>query len=456
MKKIIPDAVMDEAACLQMLSSVDYDMDRRPEFKHAFEHSLGVAKMCLSSPENGMRGLALAALLSYDIQQLVRMQHERWIREQHGAFSFGDLDMSPEECIPLAVGDCGGQGPYGYQNSEQYRLGKPSMFISMIVANSHDVLYDICSQNRVSNILYAEVKGGSLENWHTVLAHSGMDSIAERINLLKEGEVPLYGDTAALGTGCWAPFNGRYRSLERYIKYSKLLKRSQHPDAGKIMALSRQQWVYQDYNITHSDLVAYWKLSIDSDGIRQTKPRTRHTYKVVMDERLLSGDSILKGLDICGDCHGLLADKISNAQYSVTSAIELSPSVANASSVQWASLLVQVANWCSELQVCSTCAALIGNRLDEMAYRVLVELMKNEPKTSAKDFLAEHFITRDQAELSFNPAPISADDIIIEARAGTGFAIIKLVQPGDEYSTFLVDCANIPCLQALDTHVSWS
>ncbi|RNJ60410.1 hypothetical protein D7B24_008101 [Verticillium nonalfalfae] len=102
MKKIIPDAVMDEAACLQMLSSVDYDMDRRPEFKYAFEHSLGVAKMCLLSPENGMRGLALAALLSYDIQQLVRMQHERWIREQHGAFSFGDIEMSPEECIRLA------------------------------------------------------------------------------------------------------------------------------------------------------------------------------------------------------------------------------------------------------------------------------------------------------------------------------------------------------------------
>lgn len=273
-KKVIAKADHDAVGALHMMSTVDYDFDRNPATKAGFDHTMMVAATCAENPtHHGLRGAALAALFSFDIQKVVRKTQEKWLIEKKGAYNFGTRDVDPRDWVAGAVGDCAGLSPFGYLSCLDYARGKVAMFLAMAMANSHDILFDICSQNRMSSVLYAAATGSAMQDMHSVFLQTVMDEVARRVSGLRRDEPALYGDSAALCTCAWAPFNGRYRTWERFIKYHRLLEAAEDPKHSVVLDYSTRQIVFKDYNIDADDVVKLWEATAATTIQKETQPR---------------------------------------------------------------------------------------------------------------------------------------------------------------------------------------
>ncbi|KAH7303538.1 hypothetical protein B0I35DRAFT_455154 [Stachybotrys elegans] len=346
MKKVVAEEHHDDAGAIHMISSVDYDFDRNPVTKAGFEKAIEISARCVTSTDVSLRGAALAALFSFDIQKLAWETQEEWLQLNEGSFTLGPSDISPDDWITGAVGDCGGLSPFGYQSALAYSRGRDTMFLAMVLGNSHDVLYDICCQSRMNSIIYAAAHGGAMRDLHTVFTRTCLDEVARRVQRLPDGERPLYGDSSAIGTGTWIAFNGRYRAWERF-------------DPADL---------FKNYDIDTGDIVRLWEATIDSRADWPKESRSIHAYLLPFAFDAELGPSFVDFPTLCRGCNESLAQFKAQSKPEVRSGVELSPAVLENPGVIWAATISLLARWATQQVCCDVCAVKIGLWGDEVAY----------------------------------------------------------------------------------------
>jgi hypothetical protein len=395
-KKIISRADASDCASLQMLSTVDYDFDLNEANKSGFKRAIDVARNALKLKHDQssapLIGATLAAMLSFDLQKEVRQIQQGWCVGKYGATSLGPDDIAPADWVPATVADCAGLCPFGYQSEAKYLKSKTGMFAAMMLANTHDLVYDIGSSNRMSSVMYTHAAGLAKEDLHCIFVRTAVDQIADRVSLLTADEPPLYGDSALLVTAAWAPFNGRYRTWERLVKYHRQLTQSSHAKAKLVLAHSQKDLVLNNLDFTSESAESLWQRALDPSSLTHLQPRRTKHYATQATSA--SWDSILHAPgvpppDLCRSCQCSFTSMIDSTPITISSPTPLPPEVTKSPALGTAARIALAGRWAITPECCATCSAHLGHWADRVAYLVLVPLMHSEPVLSPAMWLLE-------------------------------------------------------------------
>ncbi|KAL4981894.1 cytochrome P450 [Aspergillus falconensis] len=395
-KKIITREDAPDCAALQMLSTVDYDFDLNEANNTGFKRAIDVARKALKLKDDRnsapLTGATLAAMLSFDLQKEVRRVQQAWCVGKYGATSLGPADIAPGDWVSGTVADCAGLCPFGYQGEAEYIKSKTGMFVAMLLANTHDLLYDIGSSNRMSSVMYAHAAGLAKDDLHCLFVRTAVDQIAHRVSLLTADETPLYGDSALLVTAAWAPFNGRYRTWERVVKYHRQLTQSTHAKAKLVLKRSQKDLVLNNLDFNSDSAENLWRRALDPSSLAHVQPRRTKLYAA--QATLISWDSVLQAPgvpapDLCEPCQRSFTAMIDSAPVTISSAIPLAPEITNSAALGAAARIALAGRWAMTPECCATCSAEMGHWADQAAYIVLVPLMQSEPVLSPAMWLLE-------------------------------------------------------------------
>ncbi|KAK9688124.1 hypothetical protein K7432_014509 [Basidiobolus ranarum] len=387
-KKIVHRDDSDICAKMQLLSTVDYDYDLSPESKDGFSSALRVAgNLFVADTSDAMGRAASAALISMDLQAQVRDVQNSWLlheKKQRVYMTGGNI--SPGDWYDATVADCAGLCPFGYEGTERHETSRPGMFIAMVLANSYDVVYDIGCSNRMSSITYAYEKSRVMVDKLLTLVDTEMEAIADRVCHSESDIVPLYGDSAALVTGAWAPFNCRYRSWERYVKYIRQQRSTIMHVENIDECLGRDNAV--DSTVSNCDsLKNRWIKMIDT-GVETVNKHRSEITSVSWPMMTPWTENIPLPL-LCTQCAPQLNAVVFCGEREV---LLIPPAVGmckDSSAVFRAAGLRDMAMWAAGSGACDLCAVRVSQWIDEASHIVLVDLMKSEPRLNSQHWLAE-------------------------------------------------------------------
>lgn len=175
-------------------------------------------------------------------------------------------------------GDSAALTPYGHIPEAEYDPSQSGQFTPVLVANLHDILCEHGASNRMSGMMYTA--GAGLAEPDIAVAYSiGMlDAIARRIRDLPDRSDILFGDSVYMVTFSWAPFNTRYRSWERFVKYTRLLQASFSPQAPRILDLSRRGKVLAVDDKSLETIRDAWAAAMDQSSSSKLWTRVTQGY----------------------------------------------------------------------------------------------------------------------------------------------------------------------------------
>lgn len=384
-----------------MLSTVDYDFDLNEANNSGFAHAIGAARKGLKGLKDPraapLTGATLAAMLSFDLQKEVRNIQQAWCKGKSGASNLGPADIAPADWVCGTVEDCAGLCPFGYQGEEEYIKSKTGMFAAMVLANTHDLMYDIGSSNRMSSVMYAAAAGVAKDDdLHCIFVRTILDQIARRVSQLRDDKTPLYGDSALLVTAAWAPFNRRYRTWERVVKYHRQLTRSSHARAKLVLENSATELVLDNLNIETGTAEQLWKKNLNRGSLAHVQPRKTESYTTVpaTDASSSSWKSVLHAPGVpapplCTSCERKLNAIPATTPAAISSSIPLGPEIINSDAVAAAARIALAGRWAMTPECCAKCSAQIGRWADRAAYIVLIGLMQTEPVMPSAKWLLQ-------------------------------------------------------------------
>ncbi|CZT41988.1 uncharacterized protein RSE6_01814 [Rhynchosporium secalis] len=253
----------DEGSCraMQMLGTVDYDLDLDGAHDTGFAHSLEEASKNVLKRGSRIQGGAVAALLNRDLQRFVRSVQMEWVEEGAGSYIIGPEDVSVDDWVKTNAIDCAAIMGFGYQDSSRHAISLKGVFVGNLLANMHDLLYDMGCSSRMSTVMYARgsgVRGHKIHQATAAVAIACFDKIAGRISQMTDSDTLYYGDCMGIIAFSWSAFNGRYRTWERFVKYSRQLKRSNSAEAGEILGLARKCPVLKE-ETSDADIATAWE-----------------------------------------------------------------------------------------------------------------------------------------------------------------------------------------------------
>jgi hypothetical protein len=246
----------DAQACfaIQLLGTVDYDFDLDEIHKPGIRHSFKVAGQNVASVGKPIQGAALAGLLNLDLQSFNRQVQNGWVSEASGSVILGPAEIPPEDWVAMMVGDCAILGIFGYQPALQYEQSRKGVWVGGMLGNIHDIVFDVGCSSRISSVMYAAAVGAAKYDIPQAFVTGMVDAIAKRVIAVSSEESLLYGDSVIFACMAWCPFNGRYRTWERFVKYTRLLQRSSSKEAFDILANARQPLVLSVIDIGTEDV----------------------------------------------------------------------------------------------------------------------------------------------------------------------------------------------------------
>jgi hypothetical protein len=277
-RKAISRNHLNDCDTMMLLTTVDYDLDRQGAYHSAFSHAMSVGRRCISEVGTKMQSAALASFLGLDLQVNVRTVQESWIANGGVGGNLGPDDVTTTDWVSAIIGDCGTYTGYGYEDQKNYRKTRTGVFTGVVMGNIHDIIYDIATSNRLSSGLYASAAGVAEFNLHCAFITMVTDGVARRILSLSPEDVPLFGDNVLMLTGPWVLFTERYRTWERFVKYVRILGRSNSPEAQNILNMARTQMVWNDSDIDDVDEV--WKKAMTRGSETDLTPRNTTTYSL--------------------------------------------------------------------------------------------------------------------------------------------------------------------------------
>ncbi|KAF9064122.1 hypothetical protein BDP27DRAFT_1334119 [Rhodocollybia butyracea] len=375
---------------VNLMGTVDYDFDRDEGHHGGFSYAMAVADKV---PFFG-------ALLNYDIQMFVRPIQEKWVEEKCGASNLGPADISPEDWVAFVIADCAVLCPAAYQDKSLYKSTRAGLFVGTVVTNSHDFLFDRACSNRISCVMYASAAGVAQYSVHCAFATSTIDALVQRVG--QNGTV-LYGDVEGIATAAWSPFNTRYRSWQRLVKYTRLLSRSSSPEATALLAASRRDTVLSGFDV--DDISGSWARAMTVGAEDLLRERITTGYMPAPANELLD----IPGMTppkICPSCTVLFEEAIITVDdfYAIDG---LSGDIVSSRAVALAAGIRRACLAACDNKFCDVCACRIGFWADCASYIVLTALM-----TSAYKFKAAEWVIQCYAVWAVTVSPVSIMTIL--------------------------------------------
>jgi hypothetical protein len=387
-RKIISRNHLNDCDALTLLTTVDYDLDRQGAYHSAFSHAMTVGRRSISEVGTKMQSAALASFLGLDLQINARIVQESWIASGAAGGNLGPDDVTTSDWVSAMMGDCDMYTGCGYEDENIYRKTRTGMFTGIVMGNIHDIIYDIASSNRFSSGLYASAAGVAEFNLHCAFVITMSDKIAHRVLNLSPEDVPLLGDNTLMQAGVWALFNERYRTWERFVKYVRILGRSNSPEAQNILNMARTQMVWNDFDI--DDVDEAWKKAMTRGSETDLTPRNTTTYSLSAAPEMAQIPGLLPP-DLCPLCRVEFQDTLSSFKNDsfhcipgLPTSVTACPAVARAAAIRRVALYASDHDAC-----CDQCACKIGRWADAAGYMILGALMSNESATSASDWLLQ-------------------------------------------------------------------
>ncbi|KAJ6500388.1 hypothetical protein C8R45DRAFT_820649 [Mycena sanguinolenta] len=413
-RKMVARHDLDACNALTLLGTVDFDFDRIEVYKPGFAHAMELAKRYVAEMGTAMQGAALAALLNFDVQRYVRRIQESWIEGGKGAASFGPRATPPEDWMATMVGDCGALCAFGYEDAARFPESRETMFVSLLMANIYDLLFDLRTSNLVSSVMYIAAAGVAAYDLHTIFLTTVTDETARRIcNTSSAADIPTYGDNSLLATGAWAPFNERYRTWERFVKYTRQLRCSTSTEAQEVLAMANRALI-----LPERDTADAWR-KVFTPGVQDMLvSRATAAYAPLPAPELAK----LPPPNVCHTC-GVAFDKAlhESAGDAIHGIAGLPASVITTPAVSRAAAIRRAAVFASSPECCEVCACRIGCWADLASYMVLTALMRSDESTSAAEWLLETYAVWTVTTWPVNVATIlSGFDLSCDVREEEG------------------------------------
>ncbi|KAJ7862207.1 hypothetical protein B0H13DRAFT_1900215 [Mycena leptocephala] len=223
-----PGDLGDSDALMALGGLVDYDFDCEDTYSPGFAHA--------TARHN--RGV-----------------QRRWIARELGTHvHFGAATLSVVDWVTIVVADSASLSSFGYESAAAYTESRLGMFSALLLASTYDLLYDRAISNLAAAMMYVPAAGMAHHNMHCIFATTVLDAVAKRISGLEDGAIPLYGDNTMLVTATWTPFNIRYHTWERFVKYSRQITRSSRGDVHNVEPVAKQSLV-----LPWSDIADAWR-----------------------------------------------------------------------------------------------------------------------------------------------------------------------------------------------------
>jgi hypothetical protein len=406
-RKIISRNHLNYCDALTLLITVDYDLDRQGPYHSAFSHAMTVGRRYISESGTKMQRAALASFLGLDLQVNVRTVQESWITNGAVGGNLGPDDVTTSDWVSAMIGDCDIYTGCGYEDQNNYRKTRTGLFTGAVVGNIHDIIYDIATSNRVSSAQYASAAGVAEFNLHCAFVTTITDGVAHRVLSSSPEDVPILGDNALLAAEVWVLFNERYRTWERFVKYLRILGRSNSPEAQNILNMARAQMVWNDSDI--DDVDEAWKKAMTRGSETDLTPRNTTTYPLISAAPEMAQIPGLLIPDLCPLCRVEFQDTLlsfKNDRFhgipGLPTSVTTCPAVARAAAIRRVALYASDDDAC-----CDRCACKIGRWADAAGYMVCGALMSNESATSASDWLLQCY-----AVWSVSLSPISVMTVL--------------------------------------------
>ncbi|KAJ7509532.1 hypothetical protein B0H11DRAFT_1960016 [Mycena galericulata] len=378
-RKTISREDVDHCDAMMLLGAVDYDLDRVETFGTGFTGAIDIAKRHIAEAGTRMQGAALVALINYDLQKYVRPIQEKWVKAGRGAANSGPQAFSPDDWVSALIADGAAICPYGYENPAFYTQSKLGAFVAILVCNTHDLLYDLATSNLMSSVMYAAAAGVTKADLHCIFTTSFTDVFARRICASGDVRNVIFGENALLMIGAWAGFGERYRTWERFVKYSRQIARSSSADARNITDRAAQQTVLADCNLLNA-----WH-DLTTKAHHDIVPRVTVAYVPS------AAPEMAKDLpDLCSTCMPKFLHAVDAFESDEIHAIEgLPASVGKCSAVARAAVIRRTAIFATSESCCDVCACRIGCWGDVTSHRVLTALIAVERTISSAEWLLQ-------------------------------------------------------------------
>lgn len=392
-KKVVRVQDIPDMISMQLLGTVDYDFDKNDNHKLGMGRSGAVAARHCITPASQLQGGAMVGLLNYDLQHCLRDIQLDWAIGGQGSAIRGPPSISPREWTMALSGDCAALTPYGYIPESHYDPSQSGQFTSVLVANLHDLLYDHGASNRMSGMMYTAGAGRAKDDIAAAYSVGMVDAIARRICHLPDGKDLIFGDSVYMITFSWAPFNTRYRTWERFVKYTRLLEASSSPDASRILEMSHRGKVLavSDQDLETIPVRDSWEAAMSPLSPSRLTPRVTQAYTLPPIPVVFKKYQVYPP-GLCSKCGPLLQASIGvdsqiHAIAGIPQKVVTRDSVALAAGLSQVAILAAKGN-----HVCDECACRLGSWVDGISYKVLVAMMASEPETSPQEWLLENYL----------------------------------------------------------------
>ncbi|KAJ6489166.1 hypothetical protein C8R47DRAFT_477036 [Mycena vitilis] len=171
-RKILSRDDRDHCDAMLLLGTVALDMDRAKAFAPGFAAARHIAMLHIVAAGTRMQGVALAALLNYDVQHHVRSIQEKWDQEGLASVNPGPRAISPADWASTVIGDCTVLSAFAYEEAKVYTVTTVGLFLGMLNASTYDFLYDRATSNILTCVSYSMGAGIAENNIHCIFVIS--------------------------------------------------------------------------------------------------------------------------------------------------------------------------------------------------------------------------------------------------------------------------------------------
>jgi len=299
--------------------------------------------------------------------------------------------MPPHKFAVAGYVDCAFLGPLAYQSSENLLRSKTGLFMTVMFANLHDILFDLGSSNKMACSTYAAATDAYKYDIPQAFGLGMIDALAlETLNGARD-QRPAYGDNTMYISYVWELFTGRYRTWERFIKYTRLLRSSCSEVAAGILQRAADNMVLIPATLS-IDPGECLTTAIDANNASKLVPRKQgmHYYPVVNPESAFKNAGLALP-KLCERCTRSFEEVINNDRDMIEAIPGLPETVTSGDSAAMAAGIRRACIWATTSQSCDKCACVIGFWVNDMSDRIVVALVQSELKLCTRDWLLENY-----------------------------------------------------------------